>query len=62
MRFLASIVRWVTRNPGSACLLAIVVSCLVWGPAATGAWLGSTGRWLFLAVWSFVHALFSSAF
>jgi hypothetical protein len=54
-------IKFILKHPGMVCLLLVCVSCLCFGPNATGAWLGSHARALIVGTWHFARALLSSA-
>lgn len=55
-------VRFITKRPGLTLLLVLVLSCVAFGPAQTGAWIGVHGRQAIVGAWRFALALFHGAF
>lgn len=46
--------RFITKNPGITLLLCVVLSCVAFGPARTGAWIHVHAVWAIHGAWAFV--------
>lgn len=52
-----TLVKIVTRNPGTTLLVFVILCCLAFGPAMVGGWIGTHGRAAVLGVYRFTVAL-----